>query len=348
MVLIDDNLYIHGGMTDEFNAYSYTSAPTSSDIILLPLSNTFSVSTPPYELISSSDNETIAVSQGPSLAWHAIGALDISTSLLFGGLPDANSLPPVVTLTDSSWLLKISNTFIPEWISQDATWAGQPMRRIHHTTVSTISGRLYIFGGERADGSDTVFSEHYVFDPKGPSFTQLPTENGPPGITGHASVILSNGIILVFGGYCTSEPGLLPFSTIWALDTSQDMLSWQLWPVSTTSLPSPRRAFAVTVLPGDRVLIHGGSDQGYQTTFDDGWILDTSQNPMTWTVVDALTQLGPRRDHFAVSYGNDVVFGFGKSQIQQASIFAHHESQAMVAQALQAQNLACTILRLVK
>jgi hypothetical protein len=310
VVLIDDSLYIHGGMTDEFNAYSYTSAPTNNELLLLPLSQTFSTSSPPYQLISSSDNTSTTVSQGPSVAWHAIGALNTTLSILFGGLPDANADPPVVTQSDSSWLLQIANTFVPNWSSQDPTWAAQPMRRIHHTTVSTISGKLYLFGGEKADGSDYIFSEHYIFDPQASTFTQLPTENGPPDLTGHTSIILSNGTILVFGGYSTSLNGLVPFSTIWALDSSQDTLAWQSWSITGT-FPDPRRAFAATVIPGDKVLMHGGSDQGNQNTYEDGWILDTSQNPMTWTQQGALSQVGPRKDHFAISYGNDVIIGYG-------------------------------------
>ena len=48
-----------------------------------------------------------------------------------------------------------------------------------------------------------------------------------------------------------------------------------------------------------------------QTVFGDGWVLDTTQSPMSWTTVDALLQVGPRRDHFAVAVGSEVIFGFG-------------------------------------
>ena len=71
-------------------------------------------------------------------------------------------------------------------------------------------------------------------------------------------------------------------------------------------------AFAATSISNGKVLIHGGCDVSVQTNVADGWILDTTQNPMTWTQVAALSQVGTRRDHFAVSLGDLVVFGFGK------------------------------------
>ena len=71
-------------------------------------------------------------------------------------------------------------------------------------------------------------------------------------------------------------------------------------------------AFAAALLDDGGILIHGGSDADLQTNFADGWILDTSQSTMGWTQVEALSQLGARRDHFAVPQGDLVLFGFGK------------------------------------
>jgi hypothetical protein len=41
-------------------------------------------------------------------------------------------------------------------------------------------------------------------------------------------------------------------------------------------------------------------------------MLDTTTNPWTWSRIDALSQIGARRDHFAVCYGGQVIFGFGR------------------------------------
>jgi len=71
-------------------------------------------------------------------------------------------------------------------------------------------------------------------------------------------------------------------------------------------------AFAAVSLDNGGILIHGGSDARLQTNFADGWILDISQSTMSWSQVEALSQLGARRDHFAARQGDQVLFGFGK------------------------------------
>jgi hypothetical protein len=179
---------------------------------------------------------------------------------------------------------------------------------MRHATAS-INGSVYIIGGEAADGSGNTFSTHFVFIPSIPAFVQLPSENAPPGIFGHAAVILFDGRLLVFGGI--SQGQLVPLSTIWILDTTKSSLTWILASVDGANLPSPRASFAVVLLDDGRILIQGGTDAAFQSNFADGWILDPSTNPMTWTVVPALSQLGARRDHFAVSAAGQVVFGFG-------------------------------------
>jgi len=186
------------------------------------------------------------------------------------------------------------------------------MRRIHHSTATTASGLVFIFGGERADGSQAVFSDHYVFDPRTPSFTRLPTTNGPTDLTGHVSIPLPDGRILVFGGYSHSQGTLILFSTIWVLDTTSTPYTWSLLNVSSGALPSPRRAFAAVLIAPDKILIQGGSDALMQTSMSDGWILDLSGSQAVWNPVSALTDIGLRRDHFAVCVGDLVIFGFGE------------------------------------
>ena len=230
---------------------------------------------------------------------------------MFGGDGGPNS--PIVqpNAADSAILVSLNDQLQPQWIFEPTSWASEPSRRVRHSTSST-SGKIWIVGGEKDDGSGLGYSDHYVFDPNGPSFTQLPS-GGPPDLYGHASVVLSNGSLLIFGGFSPSQSQLIPFTTMWLMDTSQGTLSWSNVSVQSASVPSGRREFAATILSGDRILIHGGSDAQLQTSYSDGWILDTSS--MTWTNISALATLGPRRDHFAVQVGSEVIFGFGSSLI---------------------------------
>ncbi|KAF8071852.1 hypothetical protein FPV67DRAFT_901898 [Lyophyllum atratum] len=308
-VLINDALFVHGGKTDPFNEYSYTAAPNNGDLLYLPLSASFDISSPPWQLLNISTNSSSA--ESPSLSWHTLSAFNTSHVLLFGGQPGPNSATVLVGAADSAYLLNLYDRVQPSWSTEPVSWANEPIRRVHHSSATATSGSVFIIGGEKADDSNIAFANHYIFNPNVPSFTLLPPDNGPPDLTGHSSVMLPDGRLLVFGGYSQSSGALIPFSTIWALDTSQPSQPWSLISVSNSSLPSPRRAFPAAAIAGEKVLIHGGCDAMLQNNFADGWILDTSQDPMVWAQVDALTQLGARRDHFAAPYGNQVIFGFG-------------------------------------
>ncbi|KAL1683351.1 hypothetical protein EV122DRAFT_201789, partial [Schizophyllum commune] len=301
-MVVNDALFVHGGKSDEYNQYSYSSAPTNSDLLYLDLSSSFDVNDPPWQLLST---------DGPQVAWHTLSALNYSTGFAFGGQPGWTSEPSLVTRSDSAWLLDVYNRTSPQWDQELTGWADEPMRRMRHTAVTSNEGKVYIIGGERADGSGNTFPDNYVFDPAGPSFTTLPTDNAPRNIYGHASVILPNQHILVFGGYAASS--LVDLNTIWVLDITQDPPVWSTTTVDGSSAPSGRIAFAYVLLDGPKVLIHGGSDQSGQTTMSDGWVLDLSGDSWTWDQVDSLSNLGARRDHFAVSAGSGVIFGFGYS-----------------------------------
>ena len=304
--LLNDSLFIYGGKTDQFNAYSYTSAPNNNDLLYLSLTNSFSTSSPPWTLVNSSNL------LGPSLAWHTLSPFNLPNILLFGGNPGPNSATVVLSIADSAELLNVTSPLQPLWSLEPPSWADEPVRRMRHSTATSSLGQVFIVGGEMADGSGNAFSDHYIFNPTIPSFTLLPP-NGPPDIYGHASIILSDNRLLVFGGYSPSQGTLLPFSTIWVLDTSQSNLAWTIIQTSSSLLPSPRIAFAAVSLDGGGILVHGGSSADLQSNFADGWILDTSsQGTMDWTQVEALSQLGARRDHFAVCQGDQVLFGFGK------------------------------------
>ncbi|KAJ6532039.1 hypothetical protein B0H19DRAFT_1273199 [Mycena capillaripes] len=299
--LISSYLYIQGGKQNPDGSQTYNSAPAEEDLLYLPLDKPFSVESPPWELISSTGN--FSQSQGPAVAWHTLSAYNSSMLLLFGGLPSPASLA-LMTQNDSACLLNVFNREIPQFIDESLGWANEPMRRIHHAAVSAITGEVYIFGGEKADGSFTYFSDHWVFNPNDDTFTLLPTDDkAPPALTGHAAIILPNGQIYIFGGLAST--GLLPFDTIWIFDTST--YTWST--ISCISPPPGRRGFAYVLLDDNAILIHGGCDGVCQNTYGDGWIYNITTT--TWTQIPALDDLGARKDHFAVSYGGQVIFGFG-------------------------------------
>ncbi|KAG6373388.1 hypothetical protein JVT61DRAFT_6537 [Boletus reticuloceps] len=317
VTLLENMLYVHGGLSDPFNTYTYSSAPPISDILVLDLSTSFNSSSPPWQHFSSHSS--------PALAWHTLSEFSPTEILLFGGQPGPNSLTVLTDLNDSSYLLSTSDKSGPSFLSEPQNWANEPMRRIRHSSSHT-SGKVWLIGGEKADGSGNAFSDHYFFSPSGLEFVQLPSSSSaPPDIYGHASLALPDGRLLVLGGYCASCSDLVPMNTVWSLDTTQNPLVWEKLSISNKSLPSPRRDFAAVVLSNGRVLIHGGGDTQLQTTYSDGWILDTGQDPMVWNSVAALTQLGQRKDHSAVQASGCVLFcfGYGPSSPASASLFIY-------------------------
>ncbi|KAJ7019837.1 hypothetical protein C8F04DRAFT_1197335 [Mycena alexandri] len=298
--LITDSLFVQGGKQDPYNSMGYDSALAQDDLLYLPLGSSWSADSPPWQLV---DPNNTSNSPGPVVAWHTLSAYNSSMLLVFGGMPSPTV--PLVTQPDSGWLLDVNNTQQPQFTQEPSAWGGEPIRRIHHAAVSSTTGEVYIFGGEKADGSREAFSDHYVFNPNTDSFALLPTDNAPPALTGHASIILPNGQILIFGGL--SSEGLLPFNTLYIFDTKTN--SWSSENVSYGDVPQGRRAFASTLLDETTLLIHGGCDGVFQNVYSDGWIYNITNT--TWTSVSALEALGQRMDHFAVTYGEQVIFGFG-------------------------------------
>jgi hypothetical protein len=322
--LLENLLYVHGGLTDQYDQYSYTSAPPTSELLLLDLSTSFSATSPPWQLLSN----TTTTSSSPSLGWHTLSAFNTTSFLLFGGQPGPNSQIVLTSLNNSATLVSAYDRTDPSFFIEPQNWGGEPIRRIRHSASST-GGKVWIVGGEKADGSGNSFFDHYLFNPVLQEFVLLPSGgNAPPDIYGHASLILPDGRLLILGGYCASCGELIPLNTVWSLDTTQATLAWNVIPISNYTIPNPRRDFAAVVLATGEILIHGGGDGELQTTYSDGWILNTTQSPMVWQEAQSLQQLGARKDHLAVQFNGQVLFTFGES-IPVGSLLLSDRTQAM-------------------
>lgn len=288
---------MHGGKIDKDNSYSYTSAPNTNQLLLLDLSTSFDLASPPWVVVDAPN--------GPALAFHSLTAYSEHELVYFGGDPGPEHA--LVTRNDSAGLLQIDGT-TGTWTLEQEGWASQPMRRQNHIAVF-YKNRIYITGGEKADGSDYGFAVQSVFNPETPLFADLTSTNGPPDLVGHAAVILSDGRLIIFGGLCRSAAALHPLSNIYIFSISDG--TWSRI-VAIGKIPIPRRNFAVVRLADDTILIHGGTDQTMQEGISDGFILNPSTG--TWTELPALSKdLGARWDHIAVAVGNSVFFAFGKS-----------------------------------
>lgn len=301
------SVLISGGKTDSSAAYTYTSALNSGDVVVLPLTDSFPLASAPFALVDIA---------GPSYAWHTLAPLqqtDGNWSVLsFGG--DGGSSEAMQTVSDSTWLMTASSNMSAIQATQQAEgWGSQPMRRIHHSIASpSAGGQVFITGGEKDDGSGSVFSEAYCFDGTTSTFSALPSL--PQGLFHHVSALLQNGTLVVLGGVYTSSetsnPTTLPLTTVYTMDTSINPMGW-----TTTTLggiaPSGRRgAGAALVDDGSKLLIFGGASSDLSTAYDDIWTLDLGT--LGWTEEQGSgTAPSGRYDHSVLGIGSQQVLVLG-------------------------------------
>lgn len=261
----------------------------------LNLSSSFSLNAPPWQ--------TLNAMSSPELAFHTISAYSSSELLFFGGDPGPSY--PLSTRNDSAGTMSFNGSSAI-WTTHPEYWGGEPLRREFHSAVSW-TGKVIITGGETVDGSGEAFREPYQFDSGSASFTSLSSENGPPDLIGHASLTLSNGTLLVIGGYSNSLAQLQPLSMIYTYSIPSN--TWTCFNTSGNTVPQTRRNFAAVMLGDNQLIIHGGADGALQNGIADGFIFDV--NAKTWTNIPALDGVGARWDHTAFAVGSQVFFTYG-------------------------------------
>jgi hypothetical protein len=334
--VINNTLLIHGGKKD--STYSYSSAPNIAELLSLDLSSSFSLSSPPWTALNTTN--------APSVAFHTLTPYSGQQFLLFGGDPG-----PGVALSTQNDSAAVLDLAAGSWTVPTDGWATEPMRRQYHS-ATPCNSQVIIIGGEKVDGSDYGFRESYLFSPNPtstPSFSLL-NGNIPTDFVGHAALTLPNGTLLLLGGYSHTSHSLLSLKTLYTLDiasgtwgeveTSSEPTptpsnttttpestpteappSSQTWPATNTSqdttpydgdgIPTRRRNFAAVLVGDDQVLIHGGADAGLQQAQGDAFVLNLSS--CQWKELPTLGQaLGNRWGHTAVASGTSVLFAFGQ------------------------------------
>ncbi len=280
------------------------------------MASSFAVANPPWQLLAGGDLSNSPVGS-PCIAFHTLTALNDQNFLGFGGGGNNGPRIPNTTDADSAWLL--TNPSFPTFQREYQGWANEPVRRIHHSSTN-VRGTAWIIGGMKADGSQIPLNSTYQFVPSTassphPSFKNL--SDRFPKLVGHGSALLSNGTILVFGGYTPRQYKVLPLNTIWTTDTTHpfdagpSQLSWSIRTFSSPYIPSPRHDFAYALLDNEKLLIHGGVSPFTHAVLGDAAVLDLKS--LTWTNASGLANLlGRRAGHLAVGLKNDrVLVGFG-------------------------------------
>ncbi|TFY54007.1 hypothetical protein EVJ58_g9118 [Rhodofomes roseus] len=127
VAVLDDVLFVQGGGTDQYNQYAYPSAPPVNDMLALPLTSSFSLSSVPWDYVSGCSN--CSSSQGPAVAWHTLSPLNTSSLLVFGGYLGPNSLISLPEQPDSAALVNIASITKRVWSTGTIASISQGKRR---------------------------------------------------------------------------------------------------------------------------------------------------------------------------------------------------------------------------
>ncbi|CED82348.1 Kelch-type beta propeller [Phaffia rhodozyma] len=301
-------LIISSGRTTSVDGQTYTSSPLVTTYLSIPLSSSFDL-TSSAEL-SASTTPALTENQAPGEAWGSAEALDNGNVLIFGG--QLSSDASVVAGQDSAWIMTTSNG--GPFVQQTSGWGGEPTRRMGGASC-TLGTDTYFTAGVQPDGSNNPTLTTYVFSSESSTFTILSGASIPTALISPSLHCLSNGTLLLFGGYSPSLSSLPPLSTAYTLDTSDTNPAWKTITLgkAQNTVPTGRRGhLGVTFGSRNAIFVHGGGtgSNGLEQVVDDAWILDVNEG--TWTEIQPTgTAPGKRMDHEGVPIGNSQILFFG-------------------------------------
>lgn len=254
--------YAPGGSSVPVNAgtYSVTAQFTSTDPNYTNATGTGTITINPAQTTTTA---TVAGSMQFARVSHQATLLANGSVLVSGGQSGGTAIPQSEVYNPSAgrWTLSGSNV-IP---------------RFDHTATLLQDGRVLAVGGvsSTSDCSSNVTAETYDVGTGRWSLTsRLPSPVG----TGHASVLLLDGRVLVSGG--GDRCGTV-FSTSQIFDPTTNR--WSL----TGSMNVPREFHAATLLSDGRVLVAGGVTSSSLAVVPSAEVYDPKSG--TWTPVGSMT-----------------------------------------------------------
>lgn len=328
-VLIGNELYIYGGKSGPQGTIQ--TADNTNDLLILNINQGFSASNPPF-------SQGYEIAQGPKIAWHSanIGGPNNTQMFVFGGDSTGAS-----TDTSSMWLY---DTKAFSW-SNPTSMAGEPSRRLEQKAVTrTSDGMTWIFGGV-ADSTAVPapeFNDIFQLNTAGSSWaTVAANDPNAPSPRYHHTATLVNGKIYVIGGYAASI-GMVNMQDIYIFDTTAGTWSHQ---TAGGTAPSQRRDHVAVGTNDGKIIVHGGVDVGFTNFYDDVAVLDTTQNPPTWSSpTTSGTAPAGRYAHTATMVGDNMIVAFGYTSSNQgdSSIYVMNTAQMAWTDSYQPSNLQYT------
>jgi N-acetylneuraminic acid mutarotase len=176
--------------------------------------------------------------------------------------------------------------------------------RVQHTASPLGNGMVLVAGGNNMVGTcscTTFVSSADLYDPTTNSFTA--TGSLVTARYAHTATVLSNGKVLVAGGFggptSTLQSGGAPLSSAELYDPSNG--TW----AATGSMTTARMNHIASLLPSGKVLVAGGATGASTTATAE--IFDPSSG--TWTAVPSMST--PRQQQGAIQLPNGTVLVVG-------------------------------------
>ena len=214
------------------------------------------------------------VADGPSARYgHAMAPLSDGSVLMHGG----HQLDGICT-NDASVYTPPSSSSMSS--TGGGTWTkvtDGPSARSGHAMALLSDGRVFMYGGNDDGFADDYMNDAYLFTSSSAGGTWTRVADGPYARSDHAMAPLSDGSVLMYGGYYFESTNPTPNNSIMFNDTY--IYTAPLSTSSTTSVdlassaggtwtrvadgPGARAYHAMAVLTGglsDRVVVYGGVD----------------------------------------------------------------------------------------
>lgn len=232
------------------------------------------------------------------MAWHTMDSFDDGNVLVFGG--DGGVEMPIQTRNDSTWLISLTKataTSLATPVSSNVAYtqqstSNQPIRKIYAASSAFKDHQtIYLTGGQKADGSGLGYSEAWLVTLSSQQMaTYTPLPSLPTDLVHHQSILLSNGTLILLGGYIPSTSSFLPLNQAYVMDTSNTATTtpWRTMVFSSSSSsPVARRGHTATLITAEdgteQIVLIGGvaspspSSPDERDVLDDVWILDPAR-----------------------------------------------------------------------
>ncbi|RHZ53538.1 hypothetical protein Glove_441g56 [Diversispora epigaea] len=303
-VIIDDKLLVFGGSTN-ITAYTY-------ELFYLDLSTSFENNKLTWTLINEKSL--------PVYAWRstAVLSLDNSTIYLYGGFMLNKNLD-----YDYSNLVYMYDYSTSTWSTPNLSGDTVPPRQDMKGVIDNL-GKIYIFGGYNATNltrnTGNLFNDMNLLNTASNTWTTLTISGSIPTASDqYAANILSNGIIVYFGGVEQVNAGadftLESMNKIKLFDTNK--LEWSQMDATGDDVDA-RMYFSSVLTPDGYIIIFGGrtySATGTSFTSVSPKLakLDTNKDTFEWSIPSDSDLDSPPSiyGHTANLYNDIMIITFG-------------------------------------